>query len=200
MRATSTPVWSFTEPTPAILADFLAAQRDQAFSYAEVGASRGRPPAGYDYDDNQVQLGAGEAVFARAVRALDEWRMFPAAWTRITPDSPPELQEGLTVAMQARAAGSWWLNACRVVYLVDETSPVRRQGFAYGTLPAHVEQGEELFTIEHWPDDTVWYRIQALSRPRFWPVRLAYPWARRLQRKFVRDSQREMLQLVGTPA
>ena len=88
------------------------------------------------------------------------------------------------------------MNACRVAYTIDEHEPVRRFGFAYGTLPAHVEQGEELFSIEQWADGTVWYRIQAFSRPRFWPVRMAQPIARLLQRKFVRDSQAAMVNLM----
>lgn len=200
MRAISVPVWSLTRPTPRTIAAFLVSQQSAVFSYAEPGASQGYPPAGYDYDDHHVQLGAGAATFARACEGLRDWRMFPQAWTRLTPEDPRGLRVGLTLAMQARAAGGWWLNACRVVCLVDESAPVRRWGLAYGTLPAHVEQGEELFTVEHWPDDTVWYRIQAFSRPHYWPVRLARPWVRHLQRKFVRDSQREMLQLVATPA
>ncbi|MFZ9683568.1 MAG: DUF1990 family protein, partial [Cephaloticoccus sp.] len=106
---------------------------------------------------------------------------------------------GLTVAMEAQTLGLWWLNVCRVVYVVDEGAPVRRRGFAYGMLEAHVEQGEELFTVEQWADGTDWYRVQAFSRPRYWPVRVAAPLARVLQRKFVRDSQAAMVQLLRTP-
>ncbi len=125
--------------------------------------------------------------------------MFPAPWTAITPAEPGPVAVGLTVAMEARALGAWWLNACRVVYVVDEVSPARRRGFAYGTLGAHVEQGEELFTVEQWADGTVWYRVQAFPRPHYWPVRLAAPLVRILQRKFVRDSRAAMVQLLRTP-
>lgn len=192
--------WSFAKPNPEAVRTFLQAQAGADFSYRAVGATHGRPPRGFDYDDNHVELGRGAETFGRACAALRRWRMFPEPWTRITPDEPAEIRPGLTVAMQANAFGLWWLNACRVVYVVDEAKPTRRYGFAYGTLPAHVEQGEELFTIEHWPDDTVWYRIQAFSRPRFWAAQAAYPLARRLQRKFVRDSLRQMRQLAATPA
>ncbi|MCF7688577.1 MAG: DUF1990 domain-containing protein [Cephaloticoccus sp.] len=127
-------------------------------------------------------------------------KCFPPAWTRIITAETGQIRPGLNLIVQARASGLWWLNACRVVYLVDEQLPVRRRGFAYGTLPAHLEQGEELFTIEQWADGTVWYRVQAFSRPRFWAARAARPWVRNWQRKFVRDSQATILQAARTPA
>jgi uncharacterized protein (UPF0548 family) len=100
--------------------------------------------------------------------------------------------------MQANAFGMWWLSACRIVYLVDETTPIRRWGFAYGTLPAHVEQGEERFSIEQQPDGSVWFDLRAFSRPRYWPVKMARPLARRLQMRFVRESTAAMRNEVRT--
>ncbi len=199
MPKANAPEWSWTKPAEARIADFLDRQRAQAFSYVEVGATLKHPPEGYVFDDNTVQLGAGAAAFARGCEALRAWRMFPAPWTLIRPVAAP-IEVGQTVAMVAHALGGWWLNSCRIVHVVDEAAPVRRWGFAYGTLAAHVEQGEEFFSIEQWADDTVWYRVEAFSRPRYWPVRLAAPLARRLQRKFVRDSKAAMVQAVTTPA
>lgn len=175
---------------------FLRAQAGTAVSYHEVGASREGAPAGYNLDHNRVRIGRGATAFEKAVAALRAWRMFPAPWTRIAPEQAP-IREGQVVAMQAHALGLWWLNACRIVYVIDETAPVRRFGFAYGTLPAHVEQGEERFSVEQLADDSVWYDVRAFSRPRYWPVRLAKPLARRLQRRFVRDSQRAMIAATG---
>jgi uncharacterized protein (UPF0548 family) len=40
-----------------------------------------------------------------------------------------------------------------------------RYGFAYGTLPAHPEEGEELFLVTRGGDDTVRFEITAFSRP-----------------------------------
>jgi len=178
---------------------FLEKQIAEPFSYREIEATRGHPPRGYDYDDSEVQLGEGKAVYDRAVEALFAWQMFPPAWTRILTAETGQIHPGLNLVVQARASGLWWLNACRVVYLVDEQNPVRRRGFAYGTLPAHLEQGEELFTIEQWADGTVWYRVQAFSRPRCWAARAGKPLVRHWQRKFVRDSQATILQAVRTP-
>jgi hypothetical protein len=39
------------------------------------------------------------------------------------------------VAVLARSLGLWWLNACRIVSVVNEDGPGKRFGFAYGTLP-----------------------------------------------------------------
>jgi uncharacterized protein (UPF0548 family) len=55
-------------------------------------------------------------------------------------DAPIEV--GTTVAVLARHHGFRSLNACRIVYLIDEDDgDVRRCGFAYGTLPEHAERG-----------------------------------------------------------
>src|SRR5262249_55066407 len=85
-------------------------------------------------------------------------------------------------------------NRCRIVHVVDEP---RRFVFAYGTLPGHVESGEERFLIEWLPDDSVWYDLRAFSRPRLWLVRLLYPLARRQQRRFARESLAAMRTTVA---
>jgi uncharacterized protein (UPF0548 family) len=102
------------------------------------------------------------------------------------------------VAVSARVSGLWWLNVCRIVYLVDEEDgAVTRFGFAYGTLPRHVESGEERFLLEwHRVDDSVWFDILAFSRPRHLLARLSYPWVRRLQKRFGRESAMAMAKAV----
>ena len=196
MRADPRPRWFIRPPSDDVIAEFLRAQENVSLSYSEVGESREGSPFGYTLDHNRVQLGCGERDFEQACDALRQWRMFPEPWTKISPNSAP-LREGSVVAMQAHALGIWWLNACRIIYLVDEQAPLRRFGFAYGTLLSHVEQGEERFTVELHPDGTVWYDLRAFSRPRYWPVRLAKPLARKLQRRFVRDSQASMIAAVA---
>ena len=95
--------------------------------------------------------------------------------------------------------GCWWLNSCRIVYVIDEQNPVWRFGFAYGTLPGHIEAGEERFLLE-WSaaDDIVWYDILAFSRPRHMLARLGYPLVRRMQKQFGRDSAAAMRRSVNT--
>jgi uncharacterized protein (UPF0548 family) len=198
MAVPTKPGWSWREPARDDVAAFLAGQCDVTWGYPGVGltAANNPPPAGYNLDHNRVKLGDGAAVFEAACAALRGWKMFPSPWTRISPADAP-IQTGQTLAMQAHALGVWWLNACRIVYVIDELAPVRRFGFAYGTLPAHVEEGEERFSVELHADDSVWYDLRAFSRPRYWPVRLAKPLARRLQWRFVRESQAAMQQAIA---
>lgn len=106
---------------------------------------------------------------------------------------------GGAVAIMAWAAGLWTLNCCRIVYVVDELSPIRKFGFAYGTLPGHVEIGEELFKIE-WDQstNTVWYDILAFSRPNHFLTRLVYPLVRRTQKRFGWNSAAAMFRSVNS--
>jgi len=192
-------MWRFKKPTEESIRAFLAAQSRRPFSYREVGASQEGAPAGYDLDHNRIQVGQGRATFEAASCAVRRWEMFPGPWTEIQPAHTP-IQAGNVVAMLDRAFGLWWMNACRIVYVIDETTPIHRFGFAYGTLPGHVECGEERFTIEWDDEDRVWYDLRAFSRPRYWLVRLGYPLARRLQRRFVRESQAAIQHAVAQVA
>jgi uncharacterized protein (UPF0548 family) len=123
-------------------------------------------------------------------------KQFSLGWVQAWSPQPP-LRVGVPVAVVACNLGLWWLNACRVVYVVDETGPIERFGFAYGTLPDHAESGEERFLIE-WnkTDGSVWYDILAFSRPRKLIIRLGYPWMRRMQKRFARDSAAAMVRAV----
>jgi uncharacterized protein (UPF0548 family) len=192
-------MWQFNKPSDEQVKAFLTAQAGLDVSYRDVGASAEGSPAGYNLDHNRTLLGTGPEVFERACGAIRHWCMFPARWTEIRPERAPQ-QVGTVVAMMAHVFGLWWLNACRIVYVIDEAVPIRRFGFAYGTLPAHVESGEERFSVEWHADDRVWYDLRAFSRPRYWLVRAGYPLARRIQRRFVVTSQAAMRQAVANPS
>src|SRR5207248_1742001 len=112
------------------------------------------------------------------------------------PDAP--IAAGSTVGILSRQCGFWTLNASRIVYLVEEENPVRRFGFAYGTLPDHVERGEERFTVE-WrrDDDSVWYDVVAFSLPNHLFCKACFPLTRLLQKRFAEDSKRAMVRSVG---
>ncbi len=179
----------FSRPSQTAIRSFLAAQENQPFSYSHVGASRDRAPDGYAVDHNRVQLGHGAAVFERAADALRRWRMFEMPWIELCwPSTPVEV--GATVVVLVSHFGFWSLNACRVVYLIEDHGTCEKFGFAYGTLPEHAEIGEERFTVEfHSEDESVWYDLYAFSRPSSPLARLAYPCARKLQRRFASDSK-----------
>lgn len=190
-------MWSVRKPSGDALRLFLAAQRELPFTYEAVGATAGTPPTGYVVDRTRIKLGEGEAVFRSAAAALRRWEQFALGWVEAWPPDTP-IRAGEVVAVMGRAVGVWWLNACRVVYVVDEAGPVSRFGLAYGTLPGHVESGEERFLVE-WDrgGDGVWYDILAFSRPHQFSARLGYPVVRRLQRRFGRDSAAAVRRAVG---
>jgi uncharacterized protein (UPF0548 family) len=161
-----------------------------------VGATAATPPAGYALDHTRIELGLGEAAFHAAKAAMQRWEHFRLGWVEAS--SPPTpIRAGEVVAIMGHAMGLWWLNACRIVYTVDEAGPINRFGFAYGTLPGHAESGEERFLIE-WDqsDNRVWYDIFAFSKPNSILARLGYPMVRRLQKRFGRDSAAAMLKAV----
>lgn len=190
-------VISFRKPTAKQVREALQQHLEDAHSYSEVGATcQGGALSGYQKDRSRILLGSGEEVFLAGCEMLRRWRMFPDAWTEaITSSEQPEV--GAMVGLVARGGGLWWLNLCRVVYCIDDSSPNRRFGFAYGTLPNHVELGEERFMVEWDDQDQVWYEIFSFSRPRHWLARLVYPLTRQYQRRFVRDSLKQMQQAVA---
>jgi uncharacterized protein (UPF0548 family) len=186
------------KPSAEVIRRFLTAQAKQDFTYPMVGATATTPPAGYVVDHTRIRLGDGEAVFTAAKAALTRWRQFDLGWLEAwSPETP--IQPGEVVAVLARAVGVWWLNACRIVYLVDEAGPISKFGFAYGTLPDHAGSGEERFLIE-WDraDNSVWYDVLAFSRPQQLLIRLGYPLVRRKQKRFGWESAAAMLRVTSS--
>jgi uncharacterized protein (UPF0548 family) len=150
---------------------------------------------GYTVDHNRVHLGRGQETFQRATEAIRAWRMFDPGWVELfwpTAVIAPQT----TVAVLVNWRGLWSLNACRVVYVIDDQKPIRRFGFAYGTHAEHAESGEERFSVEWLPDDSVWYEVLAFSRPNQWPARVGRVFTRRLQKRFARDSMIAMVKAV----
>ena len=190
---TSNAVFLIRPPSRQQIERFLAAQRDLAYTYPEVGATRATAaPASYRADHNRIRIGAGAAAFERAAAALRDWAMFDIGWVRLYwPETP--LVTGATFGVAIKHFGFWSLNSARIVYLLDEDGPSRRHGFAYGTLPGHAESGEERFMVE-WrhDDDSVWYDLFAFSRPNHPLTWAGYPLTRMLQRRFARDSKAAM--------
>jgi uncharacterized protein (UPF0548 family) len=190
-------VFTLTAPSEDEIRRFISKQSDSGFSYPEVGASATAVPTGYNVDHNRIQLGSGEGTWQRAAEAIRKWRMFSMPWVNLHFASAP-IQVGTDVAVSVRHFGFYWLNACRIVYIVDEEVPINRFGFAYGTLAEHAESGEERFTVE-WnrEDDRVWYDILAFSRPRQMLARLGYPLSRLLQKRFAEGSKAAMIKAVS---
>lgn len=150
------------KPSAAALADLLRDQRDAELTYRHVGATAARLPHGYCHGRQAVQLGHGADVFAKACEGLRGWRAHARAGVEVHPREAA-VGEGLTVVLAARVARLYLTVACRVVWVIDER---KRFGFAYGTLPHHVIEGEEAFVVERDDSDVVRFRMTAFTRPR----------------------------------
>ncbi|MCA9506031.1 MAG: DUF1990 domain-containing protein [Myxococcales bacterium] len=179
-------------------------QRDAGFSYPEVGATRtldGAIPVAltrrYDIDRHEFVIGRGEGCFERAREALLGWWHFRGVpWLRFVGGETPA-HEGQVVASIVRVLGLWLVNPCRVVYLEPPGEESRRVRFAYGTLPGHVEAGEERFTVTF--DEAtgqVRYEIVAFSHPDPLIVRIGRPFARHMQCRFAAASAEALRRAV----
>ncbi|NUN99922.1 MAG: DUF1990 domain-containing protein [Saprospiraceae bacterium] len=180
---------SFQLPQLSTLAAFLDQEKLLDITYEHRGASaKSQKVPGFDNDFQRVNIGQGSAAFEQACAAIRNWSMFPPGWTIILPRHTP-IRAGETVAMYAKAFGVWWRNSCRIIYVIEEPG---RFGFAYGTLPGHIECGEELFMAEQDENGQVWYTIRAFSKPKRWYAKIAYPLMRGFQAQFRKDSAQAM--------
>jgi len=187
----------------------ISEQKDLPFTYSPVTGTLGKtspedfPPADfseYYLDHHRVNLGKGQECFDSAVKALREWKPFSLNWVSVHSNETP-LRTGEMVGVVAQNLGLWSLNLCRIVYVLEECEEdgsIQRFGFAYGTLPCHVERGEERFLVE-WSrdDDTVWFDLLAFSAPAHWLVKMGTPIGRYFQRCFAQEACVRMKRTVA---
>lgn len=146
------------------------------FTYAEVGATRGTPPADAHVVRAERAVGRGPRDFAAVRDSILSYGMQRGAGLRVRA-STPRAEPGTVMVMSTPLFGPIRI-PCRVVHVVDEPG---RAGFAYGTLPGHPESGEEFVSVELRPDGAVVAVIVAFSRPGRWYTRLGAPVGRLLQ-------------------
>ncbi|HEV7719930.1 MAG TPA: DUF1990 domain-containing protein [Iamia sp.] len=125
------------------------------------------------------ELGRGQDVFDRAVACFRSLGAARAAGTVWPDDVTAEL--GATVLVAAPIGPLTVVAINRIVGVVDEPD---RWGFAYGTLPGHIEIGEEAFVVTRRADGTVVARITARSRAVLPGARLLQPLLLPVQRRF----------------
>jgi uncharacterized protein (UPF0548 family) len=187
---------SLRKPSVESLRRFLTTQATRPFTYAAIGATATVPPEGYVVDHTRVKLGEGEEVFKAAKNALRGWEQFRLGWVEAWPPTTP-IQPDQMIAVLGKAIGLWWLNAARIIYVVDESGPVSKFGFAYGTVPGHIQSGEERFLIE-WDRNlnSVWYDVLAFSKPKQFVARIGHSVVRVKQKRFGRESAAAMIRAV----
>ena len=177
---------------------YVSAQQSEPFSYADVGLSReDKHPRGFDVARHSIELGVGQTTFNRAREAVRSWAMFPREMASLYwPSIEPAV--GKEVVVGFRAGPLWSLNPCRVIYTVDSDSDVEsKYGFAYGTLPGHVEKGEERFQVV-WDrtTDIVRYEIFVFSAAQHVLAKIGYPFVLFQQKRFRKLSGLAMQQAV----
>jgi uncharacterized protein (UPF0548 family) len=190
-------MFRLTAPSVDEVSHFILEQQHTCLSYPDVGASVGKIPNRYSVDRNRIQLGTGEVTWHLALRAIRDWQMFNLSWVRLCWPTAP-IQVGTDVAVLVSHFGFYSLNACRIIYVVDEDGPVKRYGFAYGTLTEHAARGEERFTVE-WnrEKNEIRYDILTFSSPNKLDAKLGYPVSRFLQYRFAAASKAAMLKAVS---
>jgi uncharacterized protein (UPF0548 family) len=186
-----------SQPSEQRINRFLKVAASSGFSYSELGAtnSPALPPL-FTVDHNRIRLGSGSLIWYQAVEGVKKWKMFNIPWVSLCWPTAP-IAEGSNVAVLAHRFGFFWLNACRIVYVVNQDETKKRYGFAYGTLTDHAESGEERFLVE-WDreTDTVSYDLLAFSRPNHFLSQIGYPLSRRLQKRFAAESKAAMVRAI----
>src|SRR5207245_14521 len=138
------------------------------------------------------ELGTGEEVWGRARAGMQEWAAHTAAGITVVPPRAP-IAEGTTVGVMSAVGPLHVVAACRIVRVVDDPA---RYGFAYGTLPAHPEEGEERFLVTRDGSGTVRYEVVGFSRPHDLLTRLGGPVSRWIQQRATARYLQGMLDAV----
>jgi len=186
-QADNGAVFSLVRPSAGALGDLVLGQAACDLTYREVGASAGTMPLGYRHDRWEIDLGAfDEDAFRRLAAALQNWQPQRGAGFTIAPGGP--VAAGLTFALVVPLPVGYVTGTGRVIYVTDQPEDY---GFAYGTLPAHPEQGEEAFHVARHGGRLV-FSVTAFSRPRHPAARLAGPLTRALQFRANRSYLRAM--------
>ena len=150
-----------------------------AYTYPEIGATKGDFPPGYHHFRLRRRIGSGRVLFESTAAQILAYRMQHGTGI-FRSASTPTAQQGTALTVRLGRGPIALTAPCRVVYVLDEPN---RRGFAYGTLPGHPEIGEELFAVEYDPsDDSVHGLVAAFSRPATWYTRLGGPIVRIVQR------------------
>jgi uncharacterized protein (UPF0548 family) len=167
-----------SRPSVARIESILRSQKKASLRYKIEGSTR---------DYHSTQVGSGEQAFRAAKFALQNWEMMDLGWLHAVPTDGE-------VAIVIQHYGFWSVNVARVLYTRETASMYT---MAYGTLPEHAESGEERFTVTRREDGSVWYEVEAFSRPRHLLAKIGYPLTRALQKRFAQDSLRRMQLICG---
>lgn len=124
--------------------------------------------AGWTITNSSMVLGHGRQCFDQATHRLFTWQAHRSAGVRVRDIGSDTVE--LTIGP----------TRSRCLILEQETD-ANRSLLVYGTLPGHVESGEEAFQVSISPDGTVTGRCVAFSRHALIWARIGAPVARLVQ-------------------
>jgi uncharacterized protein (UPF0548 family) len=137
----------------------------------------------HNIDCFKIKIGEGATFFDLAVEGLKQFKNFKFSWSDIV-ILDDGLFDGNVLGQLVRMSliGPWSFMVCKIIYTLDEVEEdgsSKRFGYAYGTLPLHLESGEARFMIEwNQQDNSVYYETLSFSRPQHLMSKLGYPVAR----------------------
>jgi uncharacterized protein (UPF0548 family) len=187
------PFW-LRRPNDKKLESVLAAQSKLAVAYSPSGMFK-RPHTlwGFKETGGSVMVGHGQRVFDTATQNIKRWRVHECAGLTVTPRGA-EVRESADVILLMKLPIGYVTVSCRVVSVTQSKD---QWGFTYGTLPHHVERGEELFSVTMAPDGTVTFTVRAMSRPGHFLTRVGAPVAQIIQRRATDKYLQAMVDLVN---
>lgn len=121
----------------------------------------------WQHTNESLLLGHGKATFEAAADNLFSFRAHARAGVEVSPH--PQREDAVMLRFGPT------LSPCLILQR-ERTN--NRAVLVYGTLPGHVECGEEAFIVELHDDGRVMGKCCAFSRHAWWPAKLA-PWAAR---------------------
>lgn len=145
---------------------------------ATLGLAAGRTPSdvglggSWTITDHSQVIGYGLECLENATARLLTWQAHQHAGVKVARDGPVvQISFGPTQS------------PCLILH---EKTSANRTALVYGTLPGHIERGEEAFLIDMADDGTVTGRCVAFSTHAWWLARLGAPVARYVQRVITR--------------
>lgn len=155
----------------ALLPDFVAGA-------GEAGGVDNKDLSEWTITRRSCDLGFGMNIFDAASDALLSWRVHDRAGVKVGESLGTRAVEGGRVDLTIGPIRS----SCEVVALIEEPE---RTVLTYGTLPGHVERGEETFAIAVVPDrrdaqgrPLIRGYCVAFSRPAWLLAKIGFPVAR----------------------
>jgi len=183
--------------TPKDILNKLALQHphflERDLSYSEVGATKGNPPAGYNFDTYSLKIGEGQKDFELAVEGFKAWKSHNGGGLHAYP---------IEMEFVAGNSATFGYVVGPVVILIPDRIVFAEQTdtkfeCAYGSIVGHPEKGEEVFRIQLNDDGEVVMEIECFSNIVAPGVKLVYPIARFLQKRVTRKYMTALRDHVG---